>query len=239
MARLMLLPACLGDADPALVLPASYLVRMQHLRVFFVEDLRSARRFLRKIGYKVPFEEVLFVELNEHTKASCLEEVLRQQGVDEALLLEQDMGVLSEAGLPCVADPGAMAVDWAHRRGLSVVPFSGPSSLFMALMASGLNGQDFCFHGYLPTAPKDRIARIRELEAVSLKRKQTQLFIEAPYRSQAMFESLLEACRPSTRLCVASSITLEDEFIRTRNIAEWKKHPAMVHKKNTVFLLLA
>ena len=136
MARLLLLPACLGDTDPALVLPESYLSRMQHLRAFFVEDLRSARRFLRKIGYKVPFEEVLLMELNEHTRASCLEEVLRQQGISEEKLLSADMGVLSEAGLPCVADPGSLAVEWAHRKGVQVVPFSGPSSLFMALMAT-------------------------------------------------------------------------------------------------------
>lgn len=239
MARLLLLPACLGDTDPALVLPAAYLTRMEHLRAFFVEDLRSARRFLRKIGYRLPFEEVLFVELNEHTRASCIEEVLRQQGVDESLLSGQDIGVLSEAGLPCVADPGAMAVEWAHRKGMQVVPFSGPSSLFLALMASGLNGQSFCFHGYLPATPKERVARIRELESASLKRNQTQLFIETPYRSQAMFESLLESCRPSTRLCVASSITLPDEFIRTMTVGQWKKSPASIQKKNTVFLLLA
>ena len=159
--------------------------------------------------------------------------------MDESLLSGQDIGVLSEAGLPCVADPGAMAVEWAHRKGMQVVPFSGPSSLFLALMASGLNGQSFCFHGYLPATPKERVARIRELESASLKRNQTQLFIETPYRSQAMFESLLESCRPSTRLCVASSITLPDEFIRTMTVGQWKKSPASIQKKNTVFLLLA
>lgn len=239
MARLLLLPVCLGDTDPALVLPESYLSRMQHLRAFFVEDLRSARRFLRKIGYKVPFEEVLLMELNEHTRASCLEEVLRQQGISEEKLLSADMGVLSEAGLPCVADPGSLAVEWAHRKGVQVVPFSGPSSLFMALMASGLNGQSFCFHGYLPATSMERAARIREIESASLKKNQTQLFIETPYRSQAMFESLLATCRPSTRLCVASDITLPDEMIRTMPVSEWKKHPASIQKKNTVFLLLA
>ncbi len=239
MARLLLLPACLGDSEPELVLPASYLPRMQHLRAFFVEDVRSARRFLRRIGYKVAFEEVLFVELNEHVRASSLEEVLRDQGVDEALLLAQDAGVLSEAGLPCVADPGSLAVDWAHRKGVQVVPFSGPSSLFMALMASGLNGQSFCFHGYLPAASRERMARIREIESVSFRKCQTQIFIETPYRSQAMFDSLLECCRDETRLCVASSITLPDESIHTWPISRWRKHPASIQKKNTVFLLLA
>lgn len=239
MARLLLLPVCLGDTDPASVLPADYLSRMRHLRAFFVEDLRSARRFLRKIGYTRPFEEVLFVELNEHVRAGSLEEVLLAQGVDEKELSGQDMGVLSEAGLPCVADPGALAVDWAQRKGVKVVPFSGPSSLFLALMASGLNGQSFCFNGYLPASPKEREAAIREIEAVSRRKNQTQLFIETPYRSQAMFESLVSVCHASTQLCVASNITLPDESILTRTVAQWRGNPASIQKKNTVFLLLA
>ncbi|MDE6493736.1 MAG: SAM-dependent methyltransferase [Bacteroidales bacterium] len=237
--RLFLLPTCLGETSPWDVLPGIYPERIGNLRVFFVEDLRSARRFLRKVGFKASFEEVLFIELSEHTADSCLENVLEKQGVDARRLARQDMGVLSEAGLPCVADPGALAVEWAHRKGIQVVPLSGPSSLFMALMASGFNGQNFAFSGYLPVTPKDRQNRIQELESRALKSGQTQLFIETPYRSQQMFESLLASCRPSTRLCVACNITLPDEFIVTKTVADWKKAPAALQKKNTVFLISA
>lgn len=236
--RLFLLPTCLGDTATGDVLPAAYLSRIENLRVFFVEDLRSARRFLRKLGFSTPFEEVLFIELNEHTRESCLENVLDKAGIDPALL-NRDMGVLSEAGLPCVADPGAMAVEWAHRKGIRVVPLSGPSSIFMALMASGFNGQNFAFSGYLPVPPQERRNRIAELENRALKSGQTQIFIETPYRSQQMFLSLLESCRPQTQLCVACNITLPDEFIVTRSIADWKKAPAELQKKNTVFLISA
>lgn len=235
--RLFLLPTCLGETEPGLVLPAHYLSRIGHLRAFFVEDLRSARRFLRKIGYRTDFDEVLFVELNEHTSAESLETVLEKQGIDVSELLNQDMGILSEAGLPCIADPGSVAVEWAHRKGIQVVPLSGPSSIFLALMASGLNGQRFCFHGYLPANPKERAARLRELESLSGKYSQTQIFIETPYRSQQMFQSILDNCRGETRLCIASEITTESEFIRTRSVSQWKKHPAEIGKKNTVFLI--
>lgn len=238
-ARLFLLPACLGDTPPEAVLPANYLSQVAPLRAFFVEDIRSARRFLRKVGFDAPFEEVSFVELNEHTKEDSIEALLDKQGIDIPSFLQQDIGVLSEAGLPCVADPGAMAVEWAHRKGLQVVPLSGPSSLFMALMASGFNGQNFCFLGYLPAESRERRTRIAEIEAKARKTNQTQIFIETPYRSRQMLESLLETCRPDTRLCVACNITLPDEKILTRSIAQWQKTPMDLNKKNTVFLISA
>lgn len=239
MATLFLLPSCLGDTPVSTVLPADYLSRIQHLRAFFVEDLRSARRFLRKAGFDAPFEEVSFVELNEHTKEDSIESLLQHQGIDPPSFSRQDIGVVSEAGLPCVADPGAIAVAWAHRNGMKVTPLSGPSSLFMALMASGFNGQHFCFSGYLPVEAKDRQARLAELETRSRKTGQTQLFIETPYRSRQMLESILSVCHPDTRLCVACNITLPDELIVTRTIAQWRKNPADIHKKNTVFLISA
>lgn len=238
-ARLFLLPVCLGDTPVSAVLPADYLSVITPLRAFFVEDPRSARRFLRKAGFNAPFEEVTFVELNEHTKENDMESLLERQGIDPGTFVRQDIGVLSEAGLPCVADPGAMAVDWAHRIGLQVIPLSGPSSLFMALMASGFNGQDFCFSGYLPAETKERRTRIAEIESKARKTGQTQIFIETPYRSRQMLESLLETCRPDTRLCVACNITLPDERILTRSIAQWKKTPIDINKKNTVFLISA
>ncbi|MCM1530811.1 MAG: SAM-dependent methyltransferase [Bacteroides sp.] len=239
MATLFLLPSCLGDTPVSAVLPADYLSRIEHLRAFFVEDLRSARRFLRKAGFNAPFGDVTFVELNEHTKESGIEPLLQKQLPDPASFSGQDIGVISEAGLPCVADPGAMAVEWAHRKGMKVVPLSGPSSLFMALMASGFNGQSFCFSGYLPVEPKDRQARLVELETRSRKTGQTQIFIETPYRSRQMLESILSACRPETRLCVACNITLPDELIVTRSVEQWRSKPADINKKNTVFLISA
>lgn len=234
--KLFLLPTCLGDTDFEEVLPARYLERIQHLRAFFVEDVKSARRFLRKIGYRVPFEEVTLVELSEHTRETSLEEVLAKQDIDATALERQDMGVLSEAGLPCVADPGNLAVEWAHRKGLQVVPLSGPSSIFMALMASGFNGQNFCFHGYLPVKTEEREEKLKHLE-MSTRSGQTQIFIETPYRSQNMWDSIVRACRAETRLCVASEISTPQEFIRSMTVAQWRKHGCDLHKKNTVFLL--
>ena len=236
--KMFLLPTCLAaDTEPSEMLPAGYFPRIKHLQAFIAENPRSARRFLRRIGYQTDFNEVLFIELNEHTRADCMEAVLEAQGIAEATLLQQDMGVLSEAGLPCVADPGALAVAWAHRKGLQVVPLSGPSSIFMALMASGFNGQNFQFHGYLPASPKERAWSLRKIETATLKTGQTQIFIETPYRSQAMFQSIIENCQPATLLCIASEIASESESIRTLPVSQWKKEPARLEKRNTVFLL--
>lgn len=234
--KLFLLPTCLGDTDFEEVLPARYLERIQHLRAFFVEDVKSARRFLRKIGYRVAFEEVVFVELNEHTREASLEEVLARQEVDSDALSGQDIGVMSEAGLPCVADPGNLAVEWAHRTGRQVVPLSGPSSIFMALMASGFNGQNFCFHGYLPVKATERDEKLRWLEAAT-RSGQTQIFIETPYRSQSMWEAIVNVCHAGTRLCVASEISSAQEYIRSMTVEQWRRQGCRLHKMNTVFLL--
>ena len=182
------------------------------------------------------FEEVTFVELSEHTREASLEEILAKQDVDVDALSGQDIGVMSEAGLPCVADPGNLAVEWAHRKGLQVVPLSGPSSIFMALMASGFNGQNFCFHGYLPVKAAERDEKLRRLEAAA-RSGQTQIFIETPYRSQNMWDAIVNACRAETRLCVASEISTEQEFIRSMTVAQWRKQGCRLHKMNTVFLL--
>jgi 16S rRNA (cytidine1402-2'-O)-methyltransferase len=230
MPRLFLLPALLGDESrPEDVLPSNYKSVITPLRTFVVEDIRSARRFLRKAGFTAPFEEVTFYILNEHT--STLEIPA------EAAL--NDIGLLSEAGLPCVADPGAKMVRWAVKRRMKIVPVSGPSSIFLALMASGLNGQHFTFHGYLPVHPLDRERRIRLIENHSAKTGATEIFIETPYRNKHLFASLLKVCKENTMLCLARNITLSSEKIETYPISTWKKMTVELPKQNAIFLLQA
>ncbi len=236
---LYLLPASLGEEDSASVLPATYRDIIAPLRFFFVEEVRTARRFLRKAGFSANFDEVTFVPVNEHNRHLTVDEILRQQAIDLSQLPAQ-MGLLSEAGLPCVADPGATVVAWAHTHGLTVKPVSGPSSLFLALMASGLNGQCFAFQGYLPADPEGRKKRIKQLETWSLQQHQTQIFIETPYRNAHLWDALVSTCRAETRLCVAKNLCMPQEDIRTMRIAEWKQAGAPdFHKENAVFLLLA
>lgn len=202
-------------------------------RTFVVEEERSARRFLRRAGYHHPLEETVFFTLNEHTTP---EEI---GGYLDALERGENVGLLSEAGLPCVADPGAMIVAVAQRRGFEVVPLVGPSSLMLALMASGLNGQQFAFNGYLPVDKGQRASAIRRLEERAHREHQTQLFIEAPYRNNQMLEALCAVLQPNTMVCVATDITLPTQTIRTMPSAKWKKERANVdlHKHNTVFLI--
>ncbi|MDR1973880.1 MAG: SAM-dependent methyltransferase [Bacteroidales bacterium] len=230
MSNLFLLPTLLGESDPQDVLPASYLSNVLPLRTFVVEDIRSARRFLRKIGFTVPFEDVTFFILDEHTSTLDIPEEFSQK----------DIGLLSEAGLPCVADPGTKMVKWAQARGMRVVPVSGPSSIFLSLMASGLNGQQFVFHGYLPVHPIDRIKKIRYIENHSCKTGFTEIFIETPYRNKHLFTSLLKTCKENTSLCLARNITLQSEKIQTFSIGEWKKMTMEeLPKENAIFLLQA
>lgn len=236
---LYLLPASLGEEDSASVLPATYRDLVAPLRFFFVEEIRTARRFLRKAGFTAAFEDVTFVPVNEHNRQFSIDEILMRQGLDARALPER-MGLLSEAGLPCVADPGATVVAWAHEHGLTVKPVCGPSSLFLALMASGLNGQCFAFQGYLPADPEGRKRRLKALETLSQQQHQTQIFIETPYRNAHLWESVVAVCRPETRFCVAKNLCMPQEEIRTMRVADWKKAgPPVFHKENAVFLLLA
>lgn len=230
---LYLIPAPLGDYDPAEVIPAPVLERLRTLNVFVVEETRTARRYLSRAGLKGHIEALTFHELNEHTPPAQVEALgsLFDGG--------QDVGLISEAGLPAVADPGAALVALCHRRGIRVVPLVGPSSLMLALMASGLNGQSFAFQGYLPAKTDERRAAIKALEKQSAARHQTQLFIETPYRNDAMMEDLLRCCDPRTRLCIAADITTPDETILTRTVAQWKKEPITIGKRPCVFLILA
>jgi len=230
---LYLIPSPLGDNDPAEVIPAPVLARLQTLHVFVVEEVRTARRYLSRAGLKGHIEGLEFHTLNEHTPASEVEAM--------AALFEegQSVGLITEAGLPAVADPGSALVALCHRQGIRVVPFVGPSSLMMALMGSGLNGQSFAFLGYLPAKTDERRAAIKTIEKQSAAQHQTQIFIETPYRNDAMMEDLLRICAPGTRLCIAADITLPEETILTRTIAQWRKNPLTLGKRPCVFLILA
>lgn len=231
--RLYLIPSPLGDNDPAEVIPAPTLALLQGIRRYVVEEVRTARRYLSRAGLKGHISELEFHELNEHTGPEEVEAM--------ASLFDdgQDVGLISEAGLPAVADPGAALVALCHRRGITVVPLVGPSSLMLALMASGLNGQSFAFCGYLPAKTDERRNAIKAIEKASQAHNQTQIVIETPYRNDSFFADLLQACRPSTRICVAADITLPDAFIRTRTASEWKKENLIIGKRPCVFLMLA
>ena len=231
--KLYLFPSPLGDNEPREVIPGPVLDRMLEIRTFVVEEVRTARRFLSRAGLKGHIGELEFHELNEHTQPKEVEAL--------AALFEngQDVGLITEAGLPAVADPGALLVALCHRRGIEVVPFTGPSSLMLALMASGLDGQSFAFCGYLPAKTDERRSAIRTVEKRSSQLHQTQLFIETPYRNDSLIADLLASCRDDTRLCIAADLTLPTATIRTRTVREWKKAPIEIGKRPCVFLLLA
>ncbi len=229
--KLFLLPAPLGEGAVEDVIPQGTMAIVHSLRFFVVEELRTARRYLRKAGIPAAIDTLTFFELNEHTPETDIETFL------QPLLTGNDMGLLSEAGAPAVADPGANLVALAHRKNIEVIPLVGPSSLLLALMASGLNGQSFAFAGYLPVKNPDRQQRLRQLEKRSIAERQTQLFIETPYRNHALLEDMLAVCLPETRLCVAANITQPDAFIRTQTVGEWKKTAVDIHKKPCIFLM--
>ena len=220
--KLYQIPSPLGDYDPEVVIPAPTLELLQRIGCYVVEEVRTARRYLSRAGLKGHIQELEFHELNEHTSAAEVERLV-------ALFEDgRDVGLISEAGLPAVADPGSALVALCHRHGIEVVPQVGPSSLMMALMASGLNGQSFTFCGYLPAKTEERRSAIKSIEKTSQSKRQTQIIIETPYRNDAMFSDLLQSCRPSTRICIAADITMPDEFIRTKTVAEWKKENPII-----------
>jgi 16S rRNA (cytidine1402-2'-O)-methyltransferase len=215
--NIYLIPVTLGGEDFLKVIPEKVISQTRLLRYFIVEDIRSARRFLKLIDKSFPIDDTVFMELNEHTADSDISDYLNP--VSEG----SDIGLMSEAGLPGIADPGAKIIAIAHRKSLRVIPLSGPSSIILALISSGFNGQNFTFNGYLPVRPAERASRIRELEKKSHE-GYAQIFMETPYRNQKMFESLIASCSNDTRLCIAADITLPSEFIRSMKISEWKKN---------------
>ena len=230
--NLYLIPSFLAETNTRAMVSTYNLDHIYALDVFIVENLRTARRFLRKLDYKRSFDEVVFYELNKHTDPGQIQSYLQLS------LQGRHIGLISEAGSPCIADPGAAIVEQAHQRGIRVVPLIGPSSILLALIASGFNGQNFAFNGYLPIDKKQRDQKIRELDTKIREQRQTQVFMETPYRNNAMIASLLAQCRKDTLLCIASEITHEKwEKIQTRTIADWKKNVPDFHKKTCVFLI--
>ena len=214
---LYLIPVELGDTSQERVLPSYNREVILGIRYFIVEELRSARRFLKRVDKDINIDALTFFPMGKHADAALFERYLKPLESGESI------GVISEAGCPAVADPGADVVAIAQRKGLRVVPLVGPSSMIMAVMASGLNGQSFAFNGYLPIDPAERIKRIKQLEARASSEHQTQLFIETPYRNHKLMETLCQTLRPQTRLCIAAGITTDDEWIRTLTVAQWKR----------------
>lgn len=230
---LYLIPVTLGDTTYEKVLPEYNRNIICGIKHFIVENRRSAIRFLKLVDKEIDIDSLEFLELNEHTDVKSIGKYL-----DPLEKQKLPVGVISEAGCPAVADPGASVVEMAQKRGLKVVPLVGPSSMILAVMASGFNGQSFSFNGYLPAKPAERSTKLRQLEARAWKEDQTQLFIEAPYRNLKMLETILKTCRKETRLCIASGITTDCEFIKTMTVDQWKKTPAPdINKVPAIFLI--
>jgi 16S rRNA (cytidine1402-2'-O)-methyltransferase len=228
--RIYLIPVTLGGDDFTGVIPGKAINITRLLRFFIVEELRSARRYLRMIDKNFPIDDCHFSILNEHTPESDIEQFL------EPLRKGCDIGLMSEAGLPCIADPGARIISLAHKSRFDVIPLSGPSSIILALIASGLNGQNFTFNGYLPVKPAEKTLKIKELEKKAIEGC-TQIFMETPYRNQKMFEALVSVCNNERRLCIAADITLPSESIRTMKISEWKKNVPQLKDKLVIFVM--
>lgn len=228
---LYLIPVTLGDTPLDKVLPAYNKEVILQIKHFIVEEVRTARRFLKKVESSIDIDSLTFYPLNKHTQATDI------AGYLKPLMDGEPMGVISEAGCPAVADPGADVVAIAQRRGLKVIPLVGPSSILLSVMASGFNGQSFAFHGYLPIEQGERTKRIKMLEQRSYVENQTQLFIETPYRNRRLLEELIQTCRPQTRLCIACNVTCDDEYICTKSMKEWKGHLPDLEKRPCIFLI--
>ena len=231
MAALYLIPVLLGDTSVERVLPPYNKEVILPIRHFIVEDVRSARRFLKKVDKDFDIDASTFYPLNKHTPAEA------SAGYLKPLEEGADMGVISEAGCPAVADPGADIVAIAQRKNLQVVPLVGPSSIILSIMGSGFNGQSFAFNGYLPIEAPERMKSLKMLEQRAYNEQQTQLFIETPYRNNKLVEDILTHCRPQTKLCIAANITCTDEYIKTKTLKEWKGHVPDLSKQPCIFLL--
>lgn len=216
--KLYLIPTPIGEGAFEDFFPAFNAEIINHIDTYIVEELRTARRFLRYAGINKRIDELQFFELNEHTQGVELNEYL------QPCLDGQNVGLMSEAGVPCVADPGNIAVAKAHQLGIEVVPLIGPSSIILALMGSGMNGQNFTFHGYLPVDQFEREKRLRAIESVAIKTGQTQIFIETPYRNRRMADSICNVCQPATRVCIAAGLTTPNALLKTQSVSKWRKY---------------
>ena len=233
-AGLYLIPVTLGDTPISNVLPTYNKEIILSIRHFIVEELRTARRFLKAVEKSIDIDAITFYEMGKHADASRFSQYL------DPLRKGLPVGVISEAGCPAVADPGADVVAIAQREGLRVVPLVGPSSILLAVMASGFNGQSFAFHGYLPIDAGARSKRLKQLESRSAAEHQTQLFIETPYRNEKLMADLLATCNPQTKLCIAAGLTTEQEYVRSQSIRDWKKNGLpQISKIPTIFAIYA
>jgi len=229
--KLYLLPTTLGENEPLEVMPYSVKTMVELIDHYIVENEKSARRFIKKIAPKKSQPSLTIMKLDKYAEELETRTFLDvcEQGIS--------VGLLSEAGVPAVADPGATIVKLAHEKGIKVVPLVGPSSILMALMASGMNGQNFAFNGYLPIDNSDKKKAIKDLEKLSKEKNQSQIFIETPYRNEKMFTNLKSALTPATLLCIAVDITLPNEYIKTYSIADWKKQSPDLHKRPAIFII--
>ena len=228
--KLYLIPTPIHEDSGIHGLPAVVQEIVQTLRVFIVEEEKTARHFLKSLSVDFPLSEITFFVYNEHSHPNEAIGILDKIG-------QRDCGLLSEAGVPCVADPGAQIVAAAHARGVEVVPLVGPSSILLALMASGFNGQRFCFYGYLPKDKNERMKKLKELERRSAQEHEAQIFMEVPYRNENLFKDILEVCQKDTRLCVACDLMSAEQFIKTMTVDRWRKDMPSLNKRPTIFLL--
>ncbi|WP_372776766.1 SAM-dependent methyltransferase [Mangrovibacterium sp.] len=231
MANLYLIPITLGESELNTVIPVSHRETILSISHFIVENIRTARRFLKQVDREIDIDSLHFYELNKHTDKNQLQAYL------EPVKQNFHIGIMSEAGCPGVADPGADVVRIAHEKNIKVIPLVGPSSILLAMMASGMNGQNFAFNGYLPIKKDEKSRQISFLEKRIYSENQSQLFIEAPYRNMQLLEDLLQTCQPHTKLCIACDLTLETEYIKTQTIAEWKRSKPDIQKRPSIFVL--
>jgi len=229
--KLYLIPTTLGETEPLEVLPISIKRAIENINHYVVENEKSARRFIKKISPRKSQPNLHLSLLNKYTEAAAIPTFL------DPCLEGIDMGVLSEAGAPGIADPGAEVVKFAHEKNIQVIPLVGPSSIFLALMASGMNGQNFAFNGYLPIDAGERKKAVKKLERVSRENDQSQIFIETPYRNDKLLAELVRSLSPKTNLCIACDITLPTEYIATKSIGDWKNSPVELHKRPAIFII--
>ncbi len=229
--QLYLIPTILGKGTEETTLPSTILKSIKEIDIFIVENLRTARRFIKNIYREKDIDATTFYSYGKHDTLSLEKDFLPH------ILSGKNVGLLSESGLPCIADPGSKIVEYAHNFQINVVPFVGPSSILLALMASGMNGQNFAFTGYLPIDKSDRRRALKYLESLTKKTGQTQIFMETPYRNHQLFDAIIKVCSNNTKLCIASDITLPSENIKTKTIEEWKQEKININKKPAIFLM--